>query len=154
MSSVPSKIFKWYTKSTFFSFYLFYIFFHIWIYFFNNFDDDRFLMVRINIWKMLIQHALEFISVIKFGWSKLSIWGDQLWNPITTKHRLILSFFFFSTWFNTLYTTTFIFTNLDFIHTRICYGFLNENKHQEYSILLVIYISKVMRFILANLLVD
>jgi hypothetical protein len=28
-----------------------------------------------------------------------------------------------------------MFTNLDFIHTRICYGFLNENK---YSVLLVI----------------
>jgi hypothetical protein len=40
--------------------------------------------------------ALEFILVIKFGWSKLSIWGDQLWNPITTKHRLILSSIFFS----------------------------------------------------------
>jgi hypothetical protein len=26
---------------------------------------------------------------------------------------------------------------LDFIHTRICYGFLNENNHQEYSVLLV-----------------
>jgi hypothetical protein len=37
-----------------------------------------------------------------------------------------------------LYTTTFMFTNLDFIHTRICYGFLNENNHQEYSVLLVI----------------
>jgi hypothetical protein len=29
-----------------------------------------------------------------------------------------------------------MFTNLDFIHTRICYGFLNENNHQEYSVLL------------------
>jgi hypothetical protein len=36
-----------------------------------------------------------------------------------------------------LYTTTFIFTNLDFIYTRICYGFLNENNHEEYSVLLV-----------------
>jgi hypothetical protein len=45
--------------------------------------------------------------------------------------------FFFFTWFNTLYTTTFMFSNLDFIHTRICYGFLNENNQQEYSILLV-----------------
>jgi hypothetical protein len=26
---------------------------------------------------------------------------------------------------------------LDFIHTRICYGFLNENNHQGYSVLLV-----------------
>jgi hypothetical protein len=41
------------------------------------------------------------------------------------------------TWFNTLYTTAFMFTNLDFIHTRICYGFLNEDNHQEYLILLV-----------------
>jgi hypothetical protein len=24
-----------------------------------------------------------------------------------------------------------------FIHTRICYGFLNENNHQEYSVLFV-----------------
>jgi hypothetical protein len=31
-----------------------------------------------------------------------------------------------------------MFTNLDFIHTRICYGFLNENNHQEYSVLLVV----------------
>jgi hypothetical protein len=37
-----------------------------------------------------------------------------------------------------LYTTTFMFKNLDFIHTRICYGFLNENNHQEYSVLFVI----------------
>jgi hypothetical protein len=36
-----------------------------------------------------------------------------------------------------LYTTTFMFTNLDFIHTGICYGILNENNHQEYSVLLV-----------------
>jgi hypothetical protein len=28
-------------------------------------------------------------------------------------------------------------TNSDFIHTRICYGFLNENNHQEYLVLLV-----------------
>ena len=152
MYLVSSKIFKWYTKSTFFVFSLFYIYFHIWIYFLNNFDEDRFLMVHINIWKMLIQHALEFISVIKFGWSKLSFWGDQLWNPITTKHQLIKVNF--STWFNMLYTITFIFTNFDFIHTKICYGILNENKHQEYSVFLVICISKVMRFILANLLVD
>jgi hypothetical protein len=40
----------------------------------------------------LKRHALEFILVMKFGWSKLSIWGDQLWNPITTKHHLILSY--------------------------------------------------------------
>jgi hypothetical protein len=39
--------------------------------------------------------------------------------------------------FNTLYTTTFMFTDLDFIHARICFGFLNENNHQEYSVLLV-----------------
>jgi hypothetical protein len=45
---------------------------------------------------------------------------------------------FFLTWFNTLYTTTFMFTNLDFIHTIICYGFLNENNHQEYLVLLVV----------------
>jgi hypothetical protein len=44
---------------------------------------------------------------------------------------------FIFTWFNTLYNTTFMFTNLDFIYTRICYGFLNENNHQEYSVLLV-----------------
>jgi hypothetical protein len=31
-----------------------------------------------------------------------------------------------------------MFRNLKFIHTRICYGFLNENNHQEYSILFVI----------------
>jgi hypothetical protein len=31
-----------------------------------------------------------------------------------------------------------MFTNLDFIHTRICYGFLNESNHQEYSVLFVI----------------
>jgi hypothetical protein len=30
-----------------------------------------------------------------------------------------------------------MFTNLDFIHTRICNGFLNENNHQEYSVLLI-----------------
>jgi hypothetical protein len=30
---------------------------------------------------------------------------------------------FFFAWFNTLYTTTFMFVNLDFINTRICYGF-------------------------------
>jgi hypothetical protein len=30
-----------------------------------------------------------------------------------------------------------MFTNLDLIHTRICYGFLNENNQQEYSVLLV-----------------
>jgi hypothetical protein len=36
-----------------------------------------------------------------------------------------------------LYTTTFMFINLDFIHTRICYGFLNENNHQDYSVLFV-----------------
>jgi hypothetical protein len=27
------------------------------------------------------------------------------------------------------------FINLDFIHTRICYGFLNESNHQEYLVL-------------------
>jgi hypothetical protein len=26
---------------------------------------------------------------------------------------------------------------LDFIYTRICYGFLNENNQQEYSVLLM-----------------
>jgi hypothetical protein len=36
-----------------------------------------------------------------------------------------------------LYTTTFMFINLDFIYTRICYGFLNENNHQDYSVLFV-----------------
>ena len=41
------------------------------------------------------RHVLQFISVIKFGWSKLSIWGNQLWNPNTTKHWLILSWIFF-----------------------------------------------------------
>jgi hypothetical protein len=46
-----------------------------------------------------------------------------------------LNYFFI--WFNTLYTTTFMFINLDFIHTRICYGFLNENNQQEYSVLLM-----------------
>jgi hypothetical protein len=40
-------------------------------------------------------------------------------------------------WFNILYFATFMFTNLDFIHIRICYGFLNENNHQEYWVLLV-----------------
>jgi hypothetical protein len=44
----------------------------------------------------LKRYTLDFILVINFGWSKLSIWGDQLWNPINTKHWLILSFFFFS----------------------------------------------------------
>jgi hypothetical protein len=44
---------------------------------------------------------------------------------------------FFFTWFNMLYTTTFMFIDLDFIYTRICYGFLNENNHQEYSVLFV-----------------
>ena len=61
--------------------------------------------------KVLKRHALEFILVIKFGWSKLSIWGDQLWNPITTKHWLILSLFFFSygSIYCTPYNTTFMF---------------------------------------------
>ena len=36
-----------------------------------------------------------------------------------------------------LYTTTFMFTDLEFIHIRICYGFLNENNHHKYSILFV-----------------
>jgi hypothetical protein len=31
-----------------------------------------------------------------------------------------------------------MFTNLDFIHTRICYGFLNESNHQEYSVFFVV----------------
>jgi hypothetical protein len=30
-----------------------------------------------------------------------------------------------------------MFTNLDIIHTRISYGFLNENNHQEYLVLFV-----------------
>jgi hypothetical protein len=47
-----------------------------------------------------------------------------------------------------LYTTTFMFTNLDFIHTRICYGFLNENNHQEYSVLFVtVYIYREREFL-------
>jgi hypothetical protein len=83
----------------------------------------------------LKRHALEFILVFNFGWSKQSIWGDQLWNPIINKHWFWVKKIF--TRFNTLYTTIFMFTNLDFIHTRICYGSLNESNHQEYSVLFV-----------------
>jgi hypothetical protein len=46
---------------------------------------------------------------------------------------LILSLFIF----HMVQYTTSMFTNLDFIHTRICYGFLNESNHQEYSVLFV-----------------
>jgi hypothetical protein len=72
------------------------------------------------------------IWVIKteyLGWSTLKS------NYYQTSIDFELNFFF--TCFNTLCTTTFMFTKLDFIHTRICYGFLNENNHQEYLILLV-----------------
>jgi hypothetical protein len=82
------------------------------------------------------RHTLEFILVINFGWSKLSIWGDQLWNPITTKHWLILSFFFFHMVQYVVYYNFHVY-KFGFIHTRICYGFLNENNHQEYSVLFV-----------------
>jgi hypothetical protein len=36
-----------------------------------------------------------------------------------------------------------MFTNLDFIHQRIYYGFLIENNHQEYSVLLVAVAAKL-----------
>ena len=31
-----------------------------------------------------------------------------------------------------------MFTNFDFIHTRLCYDFLNENNHHEYSVLFIV----------------
>jgi hypothetical protein len=76
--------------------------------------------------------------------------SDQIWmikikylecstlksNYYQTSIDFVLNFFF--TRFNALYTTTFMSTNLDFIYTRICYGFLNENNQQEYSVLLII----------------
>jgi hypothetical protein len=101
MSLIPSKIFKWYTKSTIFEFFLFYLYFHICMSFFYNFHEDGFKWCiltykKCSLGRGLKRHTLEFILVINFGWSKLSIWGDQLWNPITTKHWLILSQFFFS----------------------------------------------------------
>jgi hypothetical protein len=76
-----------------------------------------------------------------FRWSNL---GDQNWvfGMINFEIQLLpnINWFwvkYFFTWFNALNTTTFMFTNLDFIHTRLYYGFLNENNHQEYSVLLV-----------------
>ena len=45
-----------------------------------------------------------------------------------------------------LYLTTFMFTNFYFIHTRIYYDFLNENNHQEYSVLFVIVIVSIFYF--------
>jgi hypothetical protein len=102
MSLIPSKTFKWYTKSTIFAFFLFYFYFHIRMSFFLQFWWGWVFKWCILTYKKcslgrgLKKHTLEFILVINFGWLKLSIWGDQLWNPITTKHWLILSLFIFS----------------------------------------------------------
>jgi hypothetical protein len=142
MSSVPSKIFKWYSKSTFFAFSLFYLYFFICISFFHNFDEDRFSMVRIKIYKMWMWQGLEKTCIgIYFSDQIWVIKTEYLgWSTLKSNYYQTLidfEFLFLFTWFNTLYTTTFMFTNLDLIHTRICYGILNENNRQEYSILLV-----------------
>jgi hypothetical protein len=90
-----------------------------------------------------VARAWKNMHWILFQWSNL---GDQNWvfGVINFEIQLLPNIdwfwvkFFFFTWFNTLYTTTSMFTNLDFIHTRVRYSFLNENNHQEYLVLLVV----------------
>jgi hypothetical protein len=142
MSSILSKIFKWYTKSTFFAFFhVLFIFSHMYV---------CFLQFQ---WGWGLNGAYQYMKNVNVAgaWKCIKIYfSDKLWliknwvfGVINFEIQLLTNINWFwvpkrnLTWFNKLYTTIFMFTNLDFIHTRICYGFLNENDHQEYSVLFV-----------------
>ena len=96
----------------------------------------------------LRRHTLEFILTITLD--------DQnsLFQAINFGIQNLISidfeFIFFFTWFSILYTTTSIFTNVDFIHTKICYGFLNQNNHQECLVLFEIVGHRLLCYLYSN----
>jgi hypothetical protein len=65
MSSIPSKIFKWYTKSTFLAFFLFYLYFHICMSFFLSFW-----------WGWILNGAYQHIKNVNMA----RAWKDMHWN--------------------------------------------------------------------------